>query len=204
MPRIRTMHKRPRLRMGADPQESSSDDDDDAGVTCDGDRVFFYAEVSRKTVLRLIKCLATASTHALTHATSVPDATVYLFIHSSGGDAYAGLSAFDHIRNSRVHVTTVIDGFVASAATFLLLGGERRAAMKHSAMLVHQLSTGFWGKFADLVDEVQNSTSLMETIKKVYADHTTLSRKRIDSLLNKEKNIDAERCLAMGFVHELW
>lgn len=199
-----TTTKRPRFAV---VEESSSDEEDAGGVegvTTEGASVYFYAEVSRKTVLKLVQCLAKATNHALRHAEDVNTCSIYLYIHSGGGDAFAGLSAFDHIRNNRVHVVTVIDGYVASAATFLVLGGEHRVAMKHSTMLIHQLSTGFWGKFSDLIDEVQNSKSLMDTIKQVYADHTCMSKKKIECLLSKEKNMHAEKCLSLGFVHELW
>ena len=189
--------------MSVEP-ESSEDEDGDSCVSQEGACVYFFSDVSRRAVLQLVQCLGKANEHALRHCSSVHECTVYLYIHSAGGDAYAGLSAFDHIRNNRVPVTTIIDGFVASAATFLLLGGEYRVGMQHGTMLIHQLSTGFWGKFSDLIDEMHNSTSLMETIKKVYEDHTNMSKKKIDSLLSKEKNLSAEKCLELGFVHELW
>lgn len=200
-------HKRPRLaveKRAAVVSEDPSDDEDAGSVTQDGDRVFFYADVSRKSVLELVTCLAKANEHALRTCTCVQAATVYVYIHSAGGDAYAGLSAFDHIHNNKVPVTTIIDGFVASAATFILLGGEYRVAMKHSNMLIHQLKTTFWGKFSDLVDEMDNSKSLMETIKQIYSENTQMSKKKIDCLLSKEKNMDAARCLSLGFVQELW
>ena len=187
------------------PCDSDGEDDPCPTIVQERDRVYFYSEVSRSTVLRLIGSLHKATEYALKHCECVHDATVYLYVHSSGGDAFAGLSAFDHIRSNRVPVTTVIDGFVASAATFLVLGGQHRAAMRHSALLIHQLSlSNFWGKFSDLVDEVHNSTSLMDTIKRVYSEHTHLKKKRLDALLAKEKNMDAETCLELGFVHELW
>ena len=204
--------KRPRRapasrRLGGDdlPPPCDSDDEDAPVVVQERDRVYFYAEVSRSTVLQLLQSLHKATEYALKHCESVHDAAVYLYVHSSGGDAFAGLSAFDHIRSNRVPVTTVIDGFVASAATFLVLGGQHRAAMRHSALLIHQLSlSNFWGKFSDLVDEVHNSTSLMDTIKSVYAEHTHLTKKKLDAMLSKEKNMDAQTCLELGFVHELW
>lgn len=191
---------RPRV---SEPKEDD-EEPDPVDVTQDEDTVYFYAEVSRHSVLLLCQALEKATRHALQHCTRVDDCTVYLYIFSDGGDAMAGLSAFDHIRNNRVPVTTVADGFVASAATFLLLGGAYPVAMKHSTVLIHQLTTGFWGKYADLIDEMHNSESLMRTISGIYAEHTKLSKRTLDGLLCKEKNMSAEECLSMGFVQELW
>ena len=50
---------------------------------------------------------------------------------------------------------TVIDGFVASAASFMLLGGAERRASSRSFLLVHQLRGTFEGKYCDFVDEAE-------------------------------------------------
>lgn len=194
-----------RRRTSVEPKADEDEEAEiDAEVVQEGDTVYFYSEVTRKSVLKLFQCLEKATRHVLQRSSTVQDATVYLYIFSSGGDAMAGLSAYDHIRTNRVWVTTIADGFVASAATFLLLGGEYPVAMKHSTVLIHQLSTGFWGKYADLVDEMQNSSSLMQIITRMYTSHTRLSTSKLQGLLAKERNLSADECLSMGFVHELW
>ena len=195
--------KRQRMKMQEDDDGNTTDDDDNL-VRQDGVNVYFYADVSKKSVLRLLECLEKANKCAFADCESLQTCRVYLYLHSNGGDAHAGLSAMDHIRNNKVPVTTVIDGFVASAATFLLLGGEYRVGFNHSTLLIHQLSTGVWGKHADLVDEVRNSTTLMTTIKSVYAANTLLSENKLDSLLKHEKNLGSKACVKFGFVHELW
>lgn len=196
--------KRQKVRARVSETKETDGDEDEVDVTQDEDKVYFYAEVTRHSILLLLQCLEKATKHALQHCTDLNACTVYLYIFSDGGDAMAGLSAFDHIRNNRVPVTTVADGFVASAATFLLLGGAYPVAMQHSTVLIHQLTTGFWGKYADLIDEMHNSESLMRTISSIYAEHTKLSKPTLDGLLSKEKNMSAEECLRMGFVRELW
>ena len=176
---------------------------DEGDVTRDGVAVYFHADVTKTTVLKLLKCVREASACALQHSHPLHQPTVYLYIHSGGGDAYAGLSAMDHLRNNRVPITTVADGMVASAASFLLLAGTHRLAFRHSHILIHQLSTGFEGKYAEMLDEMQNSNSLMDTLRTIYREHTTLPTKRMDRLLSKEIAMSAERCLKDGFVHEL-
>ena len=167
------------------------------------DCVYFCAPVDTKYTLKLIKALDEASEFAL-KTCGWADARVYLYIFSAGGCAFAGLSAMDHIRNNRVPVVTIADGYVASAATFLLLGGSERKSMSNAKILIHQLSTAFWGKYADLLDEVQNSEELMQSFRKVYADNTKLRGHKLDSLLNKELHMNATRSLEWGIVDEIW
>ena len=116
--------------------------------------LYFYGPVEEKRNLALLRALHAASRVALERCDWPDQARVYLYINSSGGDAYAGLGAMDQIRLNRVPIVAIAEGFVASAATFMLLGAHERKAMTHAKVLIHQLSTGFWGKYNDLLDEI--------------------------------------------------
>ena len=185
-----------------EPDVESAADEDDVLVVRES--IYFAAAVESKHVLKLLKALDEASDFALKHATWPTEARVYLYIHSGGGDAFAGLSAMDHIRNNRVPVVTIADGYVASAATFMLLGGYERKSLQNAKILIHQLSTAFWGKYVDLLDEAENCRELMESFRRVYADNTRLRPKELESLLSKELHMNARRCLECGVVDELW
>lgn len=189
------LHGRKRRRAADD------DGDDEGSVTCDGATVHFYADVTRANVLKLQACLREASAAALRCAPPDAEPRVHVHIFSPGGDVFAGLAGVDHIARSRVPVTTVADGMVASAASFLLLAGARRLALPHAFVRIHQLSIhGFEGKYADLVDEMHNSRALMRSIRALYRDRTRLADARLDELLAKELDLDAETCVAEGIV----
>jgi ATP-dependent Clp protease protease subunit len=129
---------------------------------------------------------------------------VFIYIHSNGGDAFAGLSGMDHIRFNRVPVTTIVDGMVASAASFLLLGASVRKCMPNSFVRIHQVSImGFDGKFDEFQDEYQNSNSLMDTVRNVYLSNTSMSRKRLEEILKKEIDMNAHTCVREGIVQSI-
>jgi len=193
---------------------SSEDDengDDDSGkeeeqVVRVGNSIYFHCEVTRQTVLRLIKKLEEAAKDALASTHWPRDARIYLYIHSEGGDAFAGISARSHIANSPVEVVCIADAFVASAATFMLLASKHRVALRDSSILIHQLSTSFWGKFCDLKDEYRNSSMLMGKIKDIYLTSSSgkMSAKQLDELISKEIYLTETQCVDMGLVHEVW
>ena len=190
------MGKRRRLSEEVDPSPAQTDSSDDL-VSRDGISVYFYAQVNRGTVHKLFVALREA-------AAAAAGGEVYLYVHSEGGDVYAGLSAYDHLRAFRgARVVTVADGFVASAASLILLGGERRYVMPHAHVLIHQLSTGFWGKYSDLRDEMSNSTAVMQLLRAVYAARTRMKSHKIDALLEKDVVIDATRCVKLGIADEI-
>ena len=193
---------RKRVRSAA----TSSDDDDTPEIpSIDMVRqirntVYFHSEVTRKSVLDLIEKLEAAANYAVSHECT----NIRLFIHSEGGDAYAGLSGMNHIQTSRVPIVTIADGFVASAATFLLLGGSKRFGMEHSTILIHQVRTGFWGKFTDLVDEMQNSEQLMNILRTIYSSYTTIKKKRLESILQKELTMTSSQSIDNGIIQGIY
>lgn len=195
--------RRHRRRVSSEEDEDSSEETPDADASMVRqirNRVYFHSEVTRKSVLDLLEKLSAAETYALTHECD----GIKLFIHSEGGDAYAGLSGMNHIQTCRVPVTTIADGFVASAATFLLLGGRSRFGMEHSTILIHQVRTGFWGKFADLVDEMQNSEQLMNILRNIYSTHTRIKKKRLETILNKELTMTAAQSIENGIIEGIY
>lgn len=180
--------------------EDSEDEDLDALIQRCGTRVYFHSSVSKESVLRLLKMLDEAADAALARADRPSDASVMLFVHSPGGDAYAGLSAMDHIASFRVPVDTCIDGYAASAATFILMAGRRRFGMPNSSLLVHQFSTSFFGKYNDLLDEAANSKALMNRFREIYCEKTKLSKGEVDKLLNTEADMSFHECVQKGLI----
>lgn len=186
--------------------DASDDEQDDGPETvCQiQNSIYFYGPVDARNILLLVKGLFAANAEALKLAHWPEDARVYLYIHSPGGDAFVGLSAMDHIRLNNVPVIAIADGFVASAATFMLLGAQECKALKNAKILIHQLSTGFWGKYSDLVDEMKNSKELMDTIKNVYKERTKLTVGQLNRLLQKELHMSASQAMKAGLVDEIW
>lgn len=193
----RAKHRRVCIRRKVeDSDEEQSEEECDDMVWTNQQKVYFHAAVSLKTVGKFIQCVDTAVTYALQHRHT----QIYVFIHSCGGDCYAGLSAMDHLKACELHVTTVADGYVASAGTFMLLGGDKRLGLPNSSILIHQLSTGFFGKYEELKEELSNSETLMETIRKLYACHTNMDSKVLDEMLKCDRVHCFERAVELGIL----
>jgi ATP-dependent protease ClpP protease subunit len=70
-------------------------------------------------------------------------------------------------------------------------------------MLIHQLSTGFWGKYSEFEDEKQNLDLMMTTIKNVYKKYTEVPMEKIDEILKHDLMWDAETCKTLGLIDEI-
>ena len=128
---------------------------------------------------------------------------IYLHINSYGGSVFAGFAAMDYIAKSKVPVNTIIDGCAASAATMMSVVGAKRLMHENAFMLIHQLSSGMWGKYSELQDDMKNSDLLMKTIKDIYIEHTKIPKAQLAKMLKHDLWWDAKTCLKYGLVDEI-
>lgn len=177
-------------------EDSDSEADDETLVRRDGSTIFFHCDVTTKSVLQLILAIDAAACHAFAN----DKAYITLCVHSYGGCAFAGLSAFDHIVNARMPVHTIATGFVASAATIICLAGARRFAHKHTCLLIHEISTEMEGKLNILMDEVENSKVTMKMLLSIYTERTNLTRSALKLMLKKETMLTFSKACQYGFV----
>lgn len=128
---------------------------------------------------------------------------IMLYITSDGGLVYQVFGAIDTIKSMKVPVHTICKGFVASAGTLLSLAGTKRYITENSYMLIHELSTGHWGKFTHLTESFENSKQLMNHIKSYYLAKTKITAEELDEQLKKDISWNAEMCLEKGLVDEI-
>jgi len=172
-----------------------------------GNSIYFYSEVSEPRILSLNKALKELQTKSLVdsikHGTQPAPITIYIM--SPGGGIFAGLSAMDTIAeiSRKVPVHTVVDGYAASAATFISLAGTKRFIRENSYMMIHQLSSVCWGKYDAIKDEVENLDYFMHVIKQLYKKKTRVPMKDIDNILKRDMWWHADRCKELSLVDEI-
>lgn len=179
---------------------------DDSRVSADNNKIYFYSGVTRQDNLMLNKYLH-ATGHKMANIQRIyrlPDPPkVYLHINSYGGSVFAGFSSVDYIRNCQVPVVSVIDGCAASAATIMSVVAEERLMHEHAFMLIHQLSSGMWGKFEAMKDDMKNNELLMKKIIGIYEEHTKIPKVKIKDILKRDLWWDAKTCLKYGLVDDI-
>tara|TARA_Y100000310_G_scaffold179040_1_gene179016 strand:- start:111 stop:689 length:579 start_codon:yes stop_codon:yes gene_type:complete len=174
-------------------------------VGISGSTIFYYTGIDKPNVLELNKHLHNLETTHLTRSLSlgVDPAPIRVRINSGGGLIVAGIAGMDNMRTLKVPVYTIIDGFCASAATFLSVVGVHRQITRNSFMLIHQLSTSFWGKYEEFEDEKKNLDLMMKMIRQIYREYTSIPKKELDKILKRDLMLDAEKCLKWGLVDEI-
>ena len=117
---------------------------------------------------------------------------------------FAAFHGIDVIKQSKIPVHTIVEGATASAGTLLSVVGAKRYIRPHSSMLIHQLSSWFGGKLAEIEDEFQNKQQMHETIKSIYTQHTRMAAAELDGLLRHDLWWKADKCVEQGLADELW
>ena len=174
-------------------------------ITVHENKIYYYASVNRDSVVELNTKIGELESKSLTlgHNLDISPPVIKVFINSGGGSITAGISSMDTILRCKVPVHTYVDGFCASAATFLSVVGTRRFMSRNSYMLIHQLSSALWGKYSEIEDEKKNLDLMMETIKNVYEEYTKVPMKKLDEILKHDLLWDAKMCLKYGLVDEI-
>jgi|TARA_B100002019_G_C21273789_1_gene603941 ATP-dependent Clp endopeptidase proteolytic subunit ClpP len=180
---------------------SDTEDETDA-VRVNGCDIYYFGGIDRDNSLEFIDQFKKLEIDLLKKSIELPgyDPIIRVHIHSDGGCVFSGLNMMDTLKNSRVKVFTIAEGTCCSAATFVLLGGTKRLMNKHAFVLVHQLSTGFFGKYNELRDEMKTCKKIMRTIKSLYIKETQIPKEKLAEFMKKDIYLGYDECLTYGIV----
>ena len=177
-------------------------------IRTEKNHVYFYSEVDRDTTYELIVCLREAEKycHKLCYDTNIEQSTlpIYLHISSYGGCVDSALNVIDHIRASKYPVYTIIEGYTASSGTLISVVGKKRFIRPHASMLIHQISSEFWGKMLELEDQLKNLKQATIKIRRIYKKNTKIPKRQLTTLLKHDLMLDSKRCIELGLADEIW
>jgi len=185
--------------------DKTNGDNNEKHISVQDNKIYFYSGVNRNSCVELNKKIGEMESKSLTLSKTlgILPPSIKLFINSGGGSIVSGIASMDTILRTQVPVHTYVDGFSASAATFLTVVGEKRFMSRNSYMMIHQLSSNFWGTYSNFEDEKENLDLMMKTIKDIYKKYTKLPMKKLDEMLKHDLMWDAQTCLEYGIVDEI-
>ena len=126
---------------------------------------------------------------------------INFYIQSIGGSLLPTFGVIDIMKLSRIPIYTFVNGYVASAATLLSVSGQKRYITKNSMMLVHSLRTSIGEvNYQLLEDHYYNSVSMMNIIKKIYKEKSTIDDYHLEYLLQHDYWLNSTECLKYKFV----
>ena len=103
-----------------------------------------------------------------------PDKDIHLYVNSPGGEVNAGLAIYDTMQFIRPDVSTVCTGQAASMGAVILAGGasEKRFALPHARIMIHQPWGGFQGQATDIDIHAKEILRIRERLNQILSNHT--------------------------------
>jgi ATP-dependent protease ClpP protease subunit len=168
--------------------------------------IYFNDDITQRSMFDLAKSLRQLASNLKLRslALDIPQQPLYLHMSTNGGEINAAFSVVDCIKELGVPVYSVIDGFVASAGTLITLAAEKRFIQPNAYMLVHQLSSGVWGKMSAIEEQVENLKKLMNHITAFYREHTKLSASTLRKLLLTDVTWTSAESVSKGLVDGIY
>lgn len=129
-------------------------------------------------------------------------ADIHLWIHSLGGSVSTMLALRDLMRTVPNDVVTLGMGLACGAGQFLLSAGtpQRRYALPHAKILMHQGSSGTRDSAVDSERWAEDVRSSRETVLGLIAEDTGQSSERVTSDAQRDTWYTAEQARQYGFI----
>ena len=182
-----------------------SDEDESSEIYRENNHIYFYSEVDRKSIQTLIKHIREAEEYCYITAFKLSvDVSIFLHISSLGGYIYDALNAIDTIQRCRIPIYSIVEGSVASAGTVISVVCKKRFICPNAYMMIHQLSSEVFGKMNEITDEYSNLSELMNIIKKIYMEHASFSKKKLNKLLKHDIYLSTDKVLKYKLADELY
>jgi ATP-dependent protease ClpP protease subunit len=179
---------------------SDSEEEEQLDVTFIDNHIYMYCSMTIKVQQQFIKIFRTVQNNIQRFDM---ENTIYIHIHSEGGNIYVGFALMDILLKSKVKTIAIVEGQASSAASLVVLGCTYRTITENSFMLIHQLASNFWGKANQFEDESKNIKDLSNRLVVIYKNFTKLNSKKIEKVLKHDIYWDSQKCLEFGLIDEI-
>lgn len=134
-----------------------------------------------------------------------PDKDISVYINSPGGSVSAGMAIYDTMQFTNPDVSTLCIGQAASMGALLLAGGakDKRYALPHSRVMIHQPLGGFQGQATDIDIHAREILKIREELNRVLAHHTGQPVDRISQDTDRDHFLDSAEAKEYGLIDEV-
>lgn len=134
-----------------------------------------------------------------------PERPIQMYIHSPGGQIYAGLAIYDTMQMIPNPISTLAVGVTASFGTVLLAAGTKgqRYALPHATIHMHQPLGGAQGQASDIEIQAREILRLKSRLNKILAEATNQPLEVIERDTERDFYMDAAQGVDYGLVDKV-
>lgn len=138
---------------------------------------------------------------------SEDNSPIQLHLNTPGGEIYSLMHIFATIDKLKSPIYTFCLGLAAScgSALFNYATPGHRYISKWGTQMIHQPSSGTQGKITDQEISLREGIRLKNLLTDMYVEKCTagLSRKKIADLMERDRWLDAEESVKLGFADHI-
>jgi len=135
------------------------------------------------------------------------DATrdVQIYVNSPGGSVYAGLGIYDTMQYINPDVATICTGIAASMGAVLLCAGAKgkRAALKHSRVMIHQPMGGAQGQVSDMEITLKEVIKLKKELYDIISYHSGQPYEKVEEDSDRDYWMMSDEAKEYGMIDEV-
>jgi len=128
---------------------------------------------------------------------------IHVHINSGGGSAFDGVAICNNLKQHKAEIIVHIDGWAASAASVIAMGGDKIIMPSNTMMMIHQASTFEYGN-ADVMEKTAKDLRKIDTaLRQSYKSRFVGTEEELIQLLKDEAWLTADEALALGLADEV-
>lgn len=134
-----------------------------------------------------------------------PDKDISLYINSPGGSVTAGMAIYDTMQFIKPDVSTVCTGQAASMGALLLASGaaEKRFALPHARIMIHQPLGGFQGQATDIDIHAREILRIRDELNQILVRHTGQDVDRIAQDTERDNFMSGDEAREYGLIDDV-
>ncbi len=134
-----------------------------------------------------------------------PDKDISIYINSPGGEITGLFAIYDTMQFIKPEVQTICVGQAASAAAVLLASGakNKRFALPHARILIHQPHGGASGQAVDIEIQAKEIIRMRELLDQLLAHHTGQELAKIAHDTDRDFIMSAPEGREYGIIDEV-
>jgi len=134
-----------------------------------------------------------------------PDKDIHLYVNSPGGTVNSGLAIYDTMQFIRPDVSTVCIGQAASMGAVILAGGaaDKRFALPHSRIMIHQPWGGFQGQATDVEIHAREILEMRERLNQILSRHTGRELEVVKEDTERDKFMGGDQAVKYGIIDKV-
>lgn len=132
-----------------------------------------------------------------------------VIIDSYGGEVYSLMSMIASIKRSELPIATIVEGKAMSCGVILFSCGTKgyRYITEDATLMIHDVSSGNWGKNAEIKSGAKETERLNEKIYQILSENSNKTEKWFNKKINKKGRadwfIEAQEAIDLGLADKI-